>query len=118
MILTDGDQLFQRYKIRAAGLEAAFDGQVLVYVHKELETADIMRRYPAEHYVLFDDKPRIHAAMKEILGDLLTTVQVCQGQYARAPRADLLDPDIAVDSIGDIRRLTTDALRRAAGPKA
>ena len=118
VILTDGDQLFQRYKIRAAGLEAAFDGQVLVYVHKELETTDILRRYPAEHYVLFDDKPRIHAAMKRILGDLLTTVLVCQGQYARPVRADLLDPDITVDSIDDIRHLTADALRQAAASKA
>ncbi len=117
VILSDGDQLFQRYKIRSAGLEAAFDGQVLVYVHKELETADIMRRYPAEHYVLIDDKPRIHAAMKEILGEQLTTVQVRQGKYARAPRADLFEPDITVDNIGDIRYLTGDTLRRTADPR-
>ena len=117
VILSDGDQLFQRHKIRSAGLEAAFDGRVLVYVHKELETADIMRRYPAERYVLIDDKPRIHAAMKGILGDQLTTVQVRQGKYARAPRADLFEPDITVDSIGDIRYLTGDTLRRTADPR-
>ncbi len=37
VILSDGDQLFQRYKIRSAGLEAAFDGQVL---NLPLETGD------------------------------------------------------------------------------
>ena len=31
VILSDGDQLFQRYKIRTAGFEAAVDGRVLVY---------------------------------------------------------------------------------------
>ena len=39
VILSDGDQLFQRYKIRVAGIEAAVDGRVLVYVHKERNRA-------------------------------------------------------------------------------
>ncbi len=57
VILSDGDQLFQRYKIRAAGLEEAVGGNVLVYVHKEQDTGDIQKRFPAAHYAIVDDRP-------------------------------------------------------------
>ena len=106
VILSDGDQFFQRYKIRVAGLEEAVAGNVLVYVHKEQEIADIKRRFPAWHYVMVDDKPRIHAAMKTALGLELTTVMVCQGQYANEPaHDDFPDADITLDSIGDLLTL-------------
>ena len=78
-VLSDGDQNFQRHKIRAAGIEEAVDGHVLVYVHKELNTHEIMMRYPTHHYVMVDDKSRIHVAMKERLGEMTTTVHVCRG---------------------------------------
>ena len=108
VILSDGDQLFQRYKIRSAGLEEAVDGNVLVYVHKELETVDIQERYPAKHYVMIDDKPRIHAALKSDLGDLITTIQVRQGKYALEPSGKYSPaPDIVIESIEDVRELTT-----------
>lgn len=108
VILSDGDQLFQRYKIRAAGLEEAVGGNVLVYVHKELETAGIQERFPARHYVMIDDKPRIHAALKTDLGDLITTVQVRQGKYALEPPGTYSPgPDIVIESIKDMRGLTT-----------
>ena len=42
---------------------------VLVYVHKELELDDVERRYPAERYVLVDDKLRILTAAKERSGE-------------------------------------------------
>ncbi len=107
VILSDGDQLFQRYKIRAAGLETAVDGRVLVYVHKEQSTDDIRKRYPATHYVMVDDKPRIHTAMKAVLGDQVTTVMVCQGKYAADPaQHDYPDPDVTLDSIQDLVQLT------------
>ena len=38
---------------------------MLIYIHKEQELDDVARRYPAEHYVLVDDKPRILTAVKE-----------------------------------------------------
>ena len=117
VILSDGDQLFQRYKIRVAGLEAAVDGHVLVYVHKELETEDIRSRYPAAHYVMVDDKPRIHAALKNKLGDLITTVMVCQGQYAHDTSSQYTpEPDLVLDSIGDVASLTLEQVRAAAAP--
>ena len=48
VILTDGDVVFQPRKIERSGLLEAVDGNVLVYVHKELEIEDVERRYPAE----------------------------------------------------------------------
>ena len=35
------------------------EGNVLIYIHKEHELDDVARRYPADHYVLVDDKLRI-----------------------------------------------------------
>ncbi len=116
VILSDGDQLFQRHKIRTAGLEAAVDGRVLVYVHKEQETDDIRERYPARHYVMLDDKPRIHAALKPILGGMITTVQVRQGKYALEPDREYRpEPDLTIETIGDAVGLTTEQLMAAAG---
>ena len=42
---------------------------MLIYIHKEQKLDDVERRYPAEHYVLVDDKLRILAAVKESWGD-------------------------------------------------
>jgi microcompartment protein CcmK/EutM len=103
VVLSDGDQFFQRYKIRAAGLEAAVEGRVLIYVHKEDNTGDMQRRYPAAHYALVDDKPRIHVAMKRQMGGKLTTVMVMQGKYAREiTDRDRRAVDITIDGIGDM----------------
>ena len=112
VILSDGDQLFQRYKIRTAGLEAAVEGRVLVYVHKEQRSDEIRRRYPASHYVLVDDKARILEAMKSVLGEVLTTVMVCQGKYAADPASRQYPAaDLTLDSIGDLAALTAGQLR-------
>ena len=37
VILTDGDGVFQPYKLERAGLWKAFDGRVLDFVHKQQE---------------------------------------------------------------------------------
>ena len=68
VILTDGDAIFQPRKIERAGLAAAVDDRILIYVHKEDALDDIKRRYPARHYVLIDDKLRILSAFKRGLG--------------------------------------------------
>ncbi len=104
VIVTDGDQFFQRYKVRSAGLAGAIDGRVLIYVHKEQQTDDIRRRFPAHHYVMIDDKGRILTAMKRRLGDQLTTVHVRQGKYAQ--EAPELPPDRAIASIADFVSLS------------
>ncbi len=115
-VLSDGDVVFQPRKIERSGIGAAVDGRVLVYIHKERELADVERFYPAEHYVLVDDKLRILAAVKEIWGPRVTTVFVRQGHYAHDPGILSAYPpaDLAIGAIADL--LTHDArvLRDAA----
>lgn len=114
VILSDGDQLFQRHKIRAAGIEDAVSGNVLIYVHKEQHIADIQTRFPARHYAIVDDKPRIHTAMKKALGEKITTVMVCQGKYAHDPaHHDFPDADITIEAIDGLLALNSDQLARA-----
>jgi FMN phosphatase YigB (HAD superfamily) len=104
VILSDGDVVFQPRKVERSGIWEAVDGHVLIYVHKEKELADVARRYPARHYVLVDDKPRIAAAVKRAWSDKVTTVLPRQGQYAHgsAFRAALPSPDLVVERIGDL----------------
>ena len=78
VILSDGDVVFQPRKVMRAGLWHAVDGHVLIYVHKEEVLDDVERRYPADHYVLVDDKLRILTAVKQFWGDRYNRV--------RAPR--------------------------------
>jgi len=103
VILSDGDVVFQPRKIERSGLLDAVEGRVLIYIHKERELDDVELRYPAEHYVLIDDKIRILAAAKAACGNRLTTVFVRQGHYARdASVASYPPADVAVDRIGDL----------------
>ncbi len=118
VIFSDGDAVFQPRKIERSGLREAVDGNVLVYIHKERELDDVERRYPADHYVLVDDKPRILAAVKEIWGRGVTTVLPRQGHYAHDPKALATYPaaDLAVECIGDLLEHELPALLAAAGP--
>ena len=104
VILSDGDVVFQPRKVERSGLFEAVDGNVLIYVHKEHELDDVMQRYPAEHYVMMDDKLRILTAMKKIWGDRLTTVFPRQGHYALDPKVIATYPpaDITIERIGDL----------------
>src|SRR6516225_4327429 len=81
VILSDGDAVFQPRKIDRSGLWAAFDGRVLIYVHKEQELADVEQFYPAKRYVIIDDKLRILDAIKKVWGERITTVFAKQGHY-------------------------------------
>ncbi len=103
VILSDGDVVFQPFKIENAGLLEAFDGKVLIYIHKELETDAVAERFPADHYVMFDDKLRILDALKKIWGARVTTVWVRQGHYAHEAKhiAGYLPPDITVNHIAE-----------------
>jgi FMN phosphatase YigB (HAD superfamily) len=104
VILTDGDVVFQPRKIERSGLLEAVDGNVLVYVHKELELEEVERRYPAERYVFVDDKLRLLAAFKAAWGARVTTVFPRQGHYARDPEILRNYPpaDLTVERIGDL----------------
>jgi hypothetical protein len=79
---------------------------VLIYVHKEQELDDVERRYPAEHYVLVDDKLRILTAVKKFWGKRVTTIFVRQGHYATDPKLRDSYPaaDISIGHIGDLLR--------------
>ena len=104
VILTDGDVVFQPRKVERSGIAAAADGKVLIYIHKEQALDDVERRYPAAHYVLIDDKPRILAAVKAVWGDRVTTVLPRQGQFALDKKVlqALPSPDLAIERIGDL----------------
>jgi FMN phosphatase YigB (HAD superfamily) len=104
VLLTDGDVVFQPRKVERSGLSAAVSSHVLIYIHKELALDDIESRYPALHYVLVDDKPRILAAVKDAWGTRVTTVFPRQGQYAHDAKAvaSFAAPDVTVERIGDL----------------
>jgi len=104
VILSDGDVVFQPLKITRSGMGNAVSGRVLIYVHKEQELSDVEQRYPAEHYVLIDDKLRILTAVKKFWGSRVTTIFVRQGHYAIDPKilASCPPADISIGRIGDL----------------
>lgn len=104
VVLSDGDVVFQPRKVERSGIYEAVEGHVLIYIHKEQSLEDVERRYPAEHYVLVDDKPRILAAVKKIWGSRVTTVFPRQGQYAHDAKviAGCPPADLTVERIGDL----------------
>ena len=104
VILSDGDVVFQPLKISRSGLANAVSGRVLIYVHKEQELDDVERCYPAEHFVLVDDKLRILAAAKKSWCSRVTTIFVRQGHYATDPKilAGYPPADISIGRVGDL----------------
>ena len=104
VILSDGDVVFQPRKVERAGIADAVGRNVLIYIHKEAALDDVERRYPAEHYVLIDDKPHILAAVKQFWRERVTTVLARQGKYAHdANELRSLPPaDVTVERIGDL----------------
>ncbi len=104
VILSDGDVVFQPRKIERSGIFEAVEGHVLIYIHKEEALEDVERRYPAQHYVLVDDKLRILATVKRAWNSRVTTVLARQGQYAqdRNILAQCPPADLTVNRIGDL----------------
>lgn len=104
VILTDGDGVFQPHKMERAGLLDAFDGRVLNYIHKEEELDSVRSAYPAQHYVLIDDKLKVLDAVKKAWGDRVTTVFARQGHYANDAKTltGLPPADIEIAHIADL----------------
>jgi FMN phosphatase YigB (HAD superfamily) len=104
VILSDGDVVFQPRKVQRSGLWDAVAGRVLIYVHKEKMLDSIERCHPARRYVLVDDKLRVLAAMKALLGERLVTVFPRQGHYANDPALLARYPaaDVSVERVGDL----------------
>jgi FMN phosphatase YigB (HAD superfamily) len=103
VILSDGDVVFQPRKLQRSGLWDAVEGRVLIYIHKEEMLDDMQMRYPARRYVMVDDKLRLLAAMKAVLGERLFTVFPRQGHYAFDPAILSAYPaaDLTLEAIGD-----------------
>jgi FMN phosphatase YigB (HAD superfamily) len=118
IILSDGDVVFQPHKIYRSGIYDAIDGEVLIYIHKETELADVAQRYPADHYVLVDDKVRILADVKGQWGTRVTTVFPRQGHYANDPKevAKYPAPDFTIERIGEFLKFDLDTLLKGARP--
>src|SRR5580692_596420 len=104
VILSDGDAVFQPRKVERSGLWRAVDDRVLIYIHKEKELKYVEHFYPANHYVLIDDKLRILSTVKKIWGERVTTVFPKQGHYAFDPSilAEYPPADIELAKIGDL----------------
>ena len=115
VILSDGDVVFQPRKVQRSGLWDAVEGRVLIYVHKENMLEAIERLHPARHYVMVDDKLRLLAAVKAVLGDRVTMVFPRQGHYAHDPANATLYPpaDVTVEQIGDLIDLDVPKLLQA-----
>ncbi len=114
-ILSDGDAVFQSRKIERSGLGGAFQGNVLIYVHKQKELATVEQIYPANHYVLVDDKLAILDDVKQIWGDKVTTVFPRQGHYANdlAAVAKLRPADVTIDHISELQAMDGASLKRS-----
>lgn len=100
VILSDGDPVFQRMKVERSGLEEAVDGRVILTTHKEEEMDRVFSAYPADWYVLIDDKTSILADVARRYPDRVSTVLVCQGKYARISAEPA--PNLVLRHIGDI----------------
>jgi FMN phosphatase YigB (HAD superfamily) len=103
VIVSDGDLYFQAEKIFNSDIAETVEGRVLIYTHKQEHLQEIVELYPANHYVMIDDKPEILSDSKLIWGDKLTTVFVKQGKYAAGSKPENFQPDISVQHIGDLR---------------
>lgn len=116
VLLTDGDAVFQPLKLRRSGLEEAIGrDKVMISFHKESSLLEVERRFPAERYVMIDDKLKLLTAVKRVWGDRVMTVFPKQGQFAfnTTVLAENPPPDLEVPQIGDL--LDTVTLGRLAG---
>lgn len=103
VIVSDGDLFFQAEKIFYSNLADVVEGRVLIYTHKQEHLDDVMQQYPADHYVMIDDKAQILADSKAMLGNKVTTVFVQQGKYATGQTSANFVPDISVLHIADLK---------------
>ncbi|HKU40938.1 MAG TPA: ROK family protein [Polyangiales bacterium] len=103
VIFTEGDVVFQPRKIERSGLANAVENRVLLYLHKDRELAATRLRFPADHYILVDDKIRILTAVKQQWGERVTTIFPQQGHYARDPEVSSYpQADVVVERISDL----------------
>ena len=106
VILSDGDPVFQPTKVNQSGLTEAVDGYVLVFSHKEEHLPEIGAAFPADRYLLIDDKPKVierFTARATELNGPLETILVRQGKYAaEVPAGRWPGATHTVESIADV----------------
>ena len=106
VILSDGDPIFQPVKIARSGLATAVDGFVLVFPHKDEHLPELAAAFPADRFLLIDDKPTVIervTARADELGAPLETILVRQGKYAAGTPARWPGATHTVDAIADVR---------------
>ena len=111
-ILSEGDEVFQPHKIWRTGLYQEVAGAVIIFRHKLEHLRELVAAYPADHYLLVEDKPDILQVVKRTLGDGVTTVFVRQGKYAAAQVEDGPAPDIELGSIAEFTGIDLARLAR------
>jgi len=99
-VLSEGDATFQPHKIWRTSLDPEVDGNVLVFDRKLDHLDEMTAAFPADHYVIVEDKPEILTVVKRALGPRVTTVLVRQGKYGQASLPEDAPPDLVFDSIG------------------
>lgn len=108
VIVSDGDAVYQPGKIIKSGLADAVNGEWVVYLHKQQHLGEIMARWPADFYVMIDDKGVILADTKRLHPDRFVTVHILQGHYSGEQGEPA--PDVTLKSIGAARELDFEAL--------
>lgn len=112
VVVSDGDQVFQKHKIDSAGISNAVDERVLIFKHKQDALDEIVTQFPDKPWVMIDDKPSILTGMKDHLGANCIAVFVKQGKYAVRPWPEGGAPaDVVVSAIGDLAAMGPEAFR-------
>lgn len=109
VIVSDGDNVYQPRKIEQSGLAEAVRGQWVVYIHKEDHLDEVITRWPADFYVMVDDKARILAETKRRLPHRFVTAHLLKGHYSEEVYSPA--PDITLNDIADVQTLDLNALR-------
>ncbi|MFP3883201.1 MAG: HAD family hydrolase [Actinomycetota bacterium] len=85
LILSNGDQFFQRWKIWKAGLAAASGNRVWVFPEKEHHFEDLDERFDAGTlFFLVEDKTGALHAAREHWGERVVTIYVAFGHHAES----------------------------------
>jgi hypothetical protein len=82
VILSNGDQFFQRWKIWKSGLARAVDHRVWVFPEKEHHFGDLDRAFPQARFMLVEDKLDALQAARAHWGERVINVWMRFGHYA------------------------------------
>ncbi len=102
-ILSDGDPMYQARKIWKAGLLEAVDGAAMVFADKTQHLREAAAFYPADQYVIVDDKTTVLRRARAEFGPAVLTVHMNHGPYAQTvTEADAGVVDVQLSRIGDL----------------